>query len=137
MSPRAARRVQPSVSPSTAVAAGRKLVAEQRVSLFKALCRRQGVPEPTLEHHFAKPERAWRFDLAWLDQKIALEVEGGAWTKGRHTRGGGFIEDMAKYNRATELGWRVYRVTPSQLDTLDTVDMIRRALALPPTPSTR
>lgn len=106
----------------------RKLIAEQSTALFRSLCRRQGVPEPMTEYHFAKPQRAWRFDFAWLDAKVALEVEGGAWTNGRHTRGGGFLEDIAKYNRATELGWRVFRTTPVDLDTLSTVAMIGRAI---------
>ncbi len=52
------------------------------------------------------------------------------WTQGRHARGAGMIEDMTKYNRATTLGWRVFRVTPTQLDTLATVHMIRDALAM-------
>lgn len=131
---RVERKPQPSTKGSTLDAEARQLIAEQRLSLFRALCRREQVPQPETEYHFAKPERAWRFDLCWIPCKVALEVEGGAWTKGRHVRGAGFIEDMAKYNKATELGWRIYRVTPSQLDTLQTVAMIKRALsaAAPP-----
>jgi len=128
LAPKKPKNVPP--PPSTLEARARQAIAEQRVSLFKALCRREKVPEPVIEHHFAKPERAWRFDLAWIEPRIALEVEGGAWTKGRHVRGAGFIEDMHKYNRATELGWRVFRVTPSQLDTLETVAMIKCALQI-------
>lgn len=57
------------------------------------------------------PERKWRFDFAWPEQRVALEVEGGAWTRGRHTRSVGFINDCTKYNAATAAGWRVLRVT--------------------------
>lgn len=106
----------------------RKLIKEQSTALFRALCRRSGVPEPVTEYHFAKPERVWRFDFAWLDAKVALEVEGGIWTQGRHTRGAGFLGDIAKYNRATELGWSVFRTTPSELDTISTLTMISRAI---------
>ncbi len=110
-------------------AKARKLMAEQRSALFRALCKREGLPAPVEEFHFAKPERAWRMDFAWPDHGlVCLEVEGGAYTQGRHTRGSGFIEDMAKYNRATALGWRIFRVTPQELDTLSTVHMIRDAL---------
>jgi hypothetical protein len=72
-----------------------------------------GLPAPEREHLFARP-RLWRFDFAWPALLLAVEVEGGVWTRGRHTRGQGFIDDMEKYNRAAVLGWSVLRVTPQQ-----------------------
>lgn len=108
--------------------------------LFFGLLRREGLPEPMTEYVFAAP-RKWRFDFAWVTELhrepgncynigIALEVEGGVWTRGRHTRGKGFLADCAKYNEAACRGWRLIRVTPSQLCTLDTIALIRRALTL-------
>ena len=79
-----------------------------------AICRSLGIPEAVPEFRF-HPTRPWRFDYAWPSEKVALEVEGGAWTKGRHTRGKGFLADMEKYNAATILGWRLLRSTPKQL----------------------
>ena len=38
--------------------------------------------------------RKWRFDYANFDLKVAVEVEGGAFSNGRHTRGKWFINDM-------------------------------------------
>lgn len=55
--------------------------------------------------------RKWRFDFAWPQRKVALEVDGGVHTGGRHTRGAGFTEDCEKVNAAVILGWRVLRVT--------------------------
>jgi hypothetical protein len=60
-------------------------------------------------------DRKWLFDLAVPDVRLAFEIEGGAWTRGRHTRGKGFIADIEKYNTATLLGWRVLRCTPEQV----------------------
>jgi len=96
---------------------------------FGAVCKALKIPEPVAEHRF-HPSRKWRFDYAWPDAKVALEVEGGAWTRGRHTRGAGFVKDLEKYSEATASGWRVLRVTPDQLLTPDTFDLIRRTLAL-------
>lgn len=79
-----------------------------------AFLKASGLPEPEVEWRFAAPRR-WRFDYAWPVSRVAIEVEGGAWTKGRHTRGQGFIGDMSKYNEAVLLGWRVLRFTPDQL----------------------
>lgn len=62
------------------------------------------------EFVFAAP-RKWRLDFAWPDDKIAVEVEGGTWTNGRHSRGAGFAADCEKYARAAILGWTVLRVT--------------------------
>lgn len=87
-----------------------------------------GLPEPTREYRFAPPRR-WRFDFAWVEQKIALEVEGGIWTKGRHTRGKGFLGDMAKYNEAVLMGWRLLRCTPKNIEDKDAVKLILRAFA--------
>lgn len=79
------------------------------------------------EHPF-DTERKWRFDFAFPPMKLALEVEGGAWTNGRHTRGSGFIKDMEKYNRAATLGWRILRCVPNDLCTMETLDMIKAAM---------
>jgi len=96
--------------------------------IVTAYWRTLGIPEPELEHRF-HPERKWRFDFAWPQQKVALEVEGGVWTYGRHNRASGFLRDMEKYNRAAVLGWRVLRVTPKALLSPATVAMLKGALS--------
>ena len=73
-----------------------------------------GLPEPVLELKF-HPVRKWRFDYAWTDNKIAVEIEGAVWVQGRHTRGSGFVKDMKKYNEAGKLGWRIFRFTPQEI----------------------
>jgi len=89
-------------------------------------CVQMGLPAPVAELQF-EPLRRWRFDYSWPEAKIALEVEGGIWSGGRHTRGAGFVGDMAKYNHAARLGWRVLRVQPKELLTLATVQLVREA----------
>lgn len=72
------------------------------------------------------PKRRWRFDYACPELKIALEVEGGVWTGGRHTRGLGFLKDMEKYNTATTMGWRILRCTPSNKS--ESIDLIKELI---------
>lgn len=75
------------------------------------------------------PKRKWLFDFAWPNARVALEVEGGVWTRGRHTRGAGFLADIEKYNAATLDRWRVFRCTPDTLCTPATLDLIEQAVA--------
>ena len=75
------------------------------------------------EHKF-HPTRKWRFDYANIEHKIALEVDGGVWSNGRHTRGSGYVKDLEKFNHAAMLGWRVLKVQPNELMTLETVKMV-------------
>jgi very-short-patch-repair endonuclease len=72
------------------------------------------MPEPQKEYKF-HPVRKWRIDLAWPALKLAVEVEGGIWIRGRHTRPSGFIADMEKYNNLCLLGWSLLRVTTQQV----------------------
>ena len=69
------------------------------------------------EHRFAVlTGRQWRFDFAWPDRMLAIEIDGGAFSCGRHTRGAGFVEDCRKLTAATLLGWRVLRFTAGDLE---------------------
>lgn len=62
------------------------------------------------EYRFMKARR-WRFDFAWPEDKIALEIQGGIWTSGGHVRGALFTSDCEKFNEATIRGWAVLKVT--------------------------
>jgi hypothetical protein len=72
-----------------------------------------GLPAPEQEYRF-DAERKWSFDLAWPALRLAVEINGGAWTNGRHTRGQGYINDLEKLNRAQLAGWLVLQFTPEQ-----------------------
>lgn len=99
------------------------------VPSWQRLLAARGVPLPEPEFRFAPPRR-WRFDWCWSAHKLALEIEGGVWTRGRHTRGKGFLGDMEKYNAAVLHGWRVLRCTPDMLHTGETVELVLRAFGL-------
>lgn len=83
--------------------------------MIEQYCRLSGYPVPVGEHRF-HPTRMWRFDVAFPGAKLAVEIEGGAWTAGRHTRGKGYEADAEKYSEAALLGWRVLRATPGMVN---------------------
>ena len=84
-----------------------KLQAETKLHLH-------GLPAYVTEHRFHTTRR-WRFDYAWPEIKLAVEVHGGTYTNGRHTRGGGFTVDREKMNEAAIYGWTVLEVTSAQV----------------------
>lgn len=85
------------------------------------------LPMPTRELVFAKPMR-WRFDFAWPDRLLAVEVNGGVWIRGRHSRGKGQINDMDKLNQAQLLGWKVLQFAESHIKSGDAIDLIEFAI---------
>lgn len=93
---------------ATAIKAKQPKVPSQGEETLALHLRCAGLPAVAREHRF-HPTRQWRFDFAWPDLKVAVEVEGGIGINGRHTRPGGFRGDMEKYNAAVELGWVVLR----------------------------
>lgn len=66
------------------------------------------------EHRFMS-ERRFRFDLAWPQKMVALEVDGGSWVGGRHVTPTGFENDCEKQSLAAAWGYRVLHVTPRQI----------------------
>jgi uncharacterized protein DUF559 len=77
--------------------------------------RAHGGPEPMREWPVAAGRR-WRFDFAWPNAKVAVEVDGGTFIRGGHSRGKGQQRDAEKMNAATCLGWRVLRFTTDMIE---------------------
>lgn len=89
--------------------------------------RAAGTPEPVRELRFW-PGRKFRLDFAWPSHKLAVEVDGGTWTRGRHVRGRGYENDCIKHNEAQLLGWRVLRFTSAMVNDGRALATIERAL---------
>lgn len=95
---------------------------------FAAAAVAMGLPEPVPEFRF-HPTRKWKFDWCWPDAKVAVEIEGGIWVSGRHTRGSGFEKDCEKYLEAAALGWTVLRVTPKMATSGIALTYVERVMA--------
>ena len=76
------------------------------------------------------PKRRFRFDFAWPGTKLAVEVDGGTWIGGRHTRGAGFERDCRKINLGVVAGWRVLRFTADMVHSGEALTVIKEALCL-------
>lgn len=85
------------------------------------------LPVACTEYQF-HPIRKWRFDFAWPEYRLAVEIEGGVLSRGRHVRPQGFTNDCEKYNQATQMGWRVLRFTSADIRSGAAIEMVQNIL---------
>lgn len=81
-----------------------------------------------LEYRFHHSRR-WRFDVAILDLELAVEVDGGGWTRGRHHRPQGRDNDNEKDAAAQADGWRVIHVSPEHIANGEALSLVERFAA--------
>lgn len=95
----------------------KKVKGERVVSIGEAtLANQLRVLKINFEQEYQfHPKRKWRADFHIVGKKILIEVEGGIWSGGRHTRGKGYIGDMEKYNAAVMMGYQVIRFSTEQV----------------------
>lgn len=94
--------------------ARRKAKGSRLEAKFALIWKALGGPSLEREVKFCST-RKWRSDFAHLPSKTMIEIEGGTWSGGRHTRGAGYAKDCEKYNAAQILGWCVYRLTSDKI----------------------
>ncbi len=110
---------------------------------FALQLRLAGLPRAVTEMEFAGERgfgdgkaRRFRFDFAWPEARLAVEIEGGFARRrdgslrafGRHSRGDGFARDCVKYNTAALLGWRVLRFTGPMVKSGEAMGWVGKAL---------
>jgi very-short-patch-repair endonuclease len=55
----------------------------------------------------AIPGRKFRFDFAFVEARLLIEINGGTYSKGAHSTGIGLHRDYEKGNLAVQHKWRV------------------------------
>lgn len=75
--------------------------------------------------------RRFRVDFCWPQDNLAVEVQGGIWTRGRHARPMGIVKDYEKFNLLTLGGWRVLLLTSLDVQSGKGLKMILDALHQP------
>lgn len=95
-----------------------------------ALCRQLkmvGLEGWTREYR-AIPGRRYRIDIAFPEQRIAVEVMGGTWANGRHNRGAGYATDCEKACLLAGMGWSYLPVTTEQVHSGLALEWIEQTL---------
>jgi very-short-patch-repair endonuclease len=116
-------------------------MTSQAETLLAVQLEQAGIPFER-EYPFAQAmSRKWRADFFIDSDKmegqpmypafgLLIEIDGGGWVQGRHTRGSGFEKDAEKASAAAILGYRVIRCTPAQVNDGRALSWIRQALGL-------
>jgi very-short-patch-repair endonuclease len=112
--------------------------SETAEDVFARQCRELRLPPVDRQVLFAKEiGRLWRFDFAFRDYWLAVEIEGLAVqrlagvlvVRGRHASVTGIREDMQKYNTAALLGWTVLRFEQNMVRPKEAIETTMRVLA--------
>lgn len=82
--------------------------------LFMTQCAERNLPVPEREARF-HPIRKYRADFLFRQHNLIVEIDGGVFNMGAHTRGAGYTRDRERDAEAMILGFKTLRVTPEMV----------------------
>jgi very-short-patch-repair endonuclease len=74
------------------------------------------------------PDRLFRADFHIVGTPLLIEIDGGAYTNGRHTRAQGFLKDREKDALAFRLGFIPMHLSTEQVQNGEAIETIKAAL---------
>jgi very-short-patch-repair endonuclease len=108
-----------------------KLLRQARNEKWEALLAQQisalGMPQPVKQYRFHE-SRQWKFDFAYPDRKLAVEIDGLSKNPGAHQRFAGIENDCEKRAEALIRGWKILRVTGAMVKSGRAVNYLRHLL---------
>ena len=86
--------------------------------------------EAAVEQYRIVPGRRYAWDVAFVEQRVAIELQGGLWSAGAHSRPKGILRDYDKHNLATAHGWRCLYFAADHLedDPADVIAQVKSVL---------
>lgn len=79
--------------------------------------------KPSLRKNI-KNAKPYKLDFAHPDTRTAIEIQGGTWNNGRHSRGSGMKGDYSKLNYLQYDGWTVFQLSTDMI-TKEWIDIIK------------
>ena len=95
---------------------------------FMAQIKAAGLERGCWRQYRAVPDRGYAWDFAWPDERLLLEIQGGTWIQGAHSRGTGIRRDCEKLCAATLAGWRVMAIDTTMVRDGTGLKLIETAL---------
>lgn len=97
--------------------------------LFALQVRLAELPSPVREYA-AIPGRRYRWDFAWPEQRVLVEINGGTYAHMGHSTGIGIARDYEKNNLAVLAGWRTFAFDRRMVESGEAVTFVGKALGL-------
>ena len=76
----------------------------------------------------AIPGRKFRFDFAFLRERLLVEINGGTYNGGAHSRGVGLNRDYEKGNLAVVNNWRVLSFDTKQVKSGAALEVVEQLI---------
>lgn len=124
----------PKMSPAQAIAKAQATAKRNKWQDAYALQIKQaGLPEPVPEWQ-AIEGRKFRWDFAWPECGILVEIQGGIWSRGKsgHSTGAGINRDCMKGNLANIQGFCCLSFTSDMIRDGTALEQTREVLRLNP-----
>jgi len=97
--------------------------------LFALQVKLAGLPEPVREF-MAIPGRRYRWDFAWTDARVLVEINGGTYAHMGHSTGTGIARDYEKSNLAVLAGWKAFAFDRRMVEAGTALELISRVLGI-------
>ena len=97
--------------------------------MFALQCEQAGLPTP-LREYAAVPGRRFRWDFAWPDQRVLVELNGGTYAHMGHSTGTGIARDYEKSNLAVLAGWKAFAFDRRMVEAGTALELISRVLGI-------
>ena len=97
--------------------------------MFALQVKLAGLPEPAREF-MAIPGRRYRWDFAWPDQRVLVELNGGTYAHMGHSTGTGIARDYEKSNLAVLAGWKAFAFDRRMVEAGTALELISRVLGI-------
>ena len=109
----------------------RQQSAAARGALEDALAQQLRAAHIDYWREFTLPGRKYRWDFAFPNHRLMVEVQGGIWrAKGAHNTGDAITRDCEKSAVAAVYGWRTFGVTAGQINSGQALRWIEQALGM-------
>ena len=81
-----------------------------------------------VREYAAIPGRKFRFDFAFLRERLLVEINGGTYNGGAHSRGVGLNRDYEKGNLAVVNNWRVLSFDTKQVKSGAALEVVEKLI---------
>lgn len=91
----------------------------------------EAAPEITIERQAKVIQgRKFAYDFCLPKQRVLIEIQGGTFSGGRHTRGNGYSADCEKLRLATFDNWRILWYDSKSINTEEIERLVEYARAI-------